>query len=317
MKEIVTVLGTIRKEDIGFCQCHEHIMLSKGKSFEVNSALCLDDLEKSLNEVKRYRQAGGNTILEAQPGGCNRMAKELRYISEESGVNIIAATGFHKLIFYPENHWIFTASQEELEMFFISELTNGMYTDADNGLPVRRCSAKAGFIKTALDVEELTSRYRKLFSAAAGAAIKTNRFIMVHIEQNADSELLLEYLKEKGLKTGNLMFCHMDRACKDINVLKRMLSAGVYLEFDTIGRFKYHSDEHEIHIIKELISGGYEDQLLFSLDTTRTRFKTYDNAAIGLDYILTTFIPEMKKSGITEEQIDKLSNKNCIRFLTA
>ncbi len=315
MKEIVTVLGTIKKEDLGFCQCHEHIMLSKGKSFEVNPVLCLDDLEKSLKEVKHYHHAGGNTILEAQPGGCNRMTEELVYISRKSGVHIIASTGFHKLIFYPDNHWIFSEPQEKLESFFVSELTKGMYTDADNGLPVHQCSARAGFIKTALDVEGLSPMYIKLFSAAVGAALKANRFIMVHIEQNADPVLLLEFLKEKGMKPGNLMFCHLARACKDIKILKKILSAGVYLEFDTIGRFKYHSDEHEIQIIKELMSEGYENQLMFSLDTTRARFKTYDENAVGLDYILTTFVPNMKKSGITVEQIIKISNKNCIKLL--
>ncbi len=316
MKEIVTVLGTIKKERVGFCQCHEHIMLSKGRPFEVNPVLCLDDVEKSLNEVKRYGKAGGCTILEAQPGGCNRMAEELKYISEKSGVNIIASTGFHKLVFYPENHWIFTASQDELENIFIHELTKGIYTDADNRFPRAWCGARAGFIKTALDVEGLTSRYERLFSAAANASIKANRSIMVHIEQNADPVRLLEFLKDKGVKAGNLMFCHMDRTCRDRKVLEKILRAGVYLEFDTIGRFRYHSDEEEIRMIKELIAEGYEERLLFSLDTTRARMKAYDNTAIGLDYILAAFVPQMKSSGISEETIDKISNKNCIRFLT-
>ncbi len=316
MKEIVTVLGTISKDGVGFCQCHEHIMLSKGKSFEINPVLCLDDPEKSLEEVKRYRLAGGGTVLDAQPGGCNRMAEELAYISRESGVNIIASTGFHKLVFYPEGHWIFTVSQEEMEDFLVKELTEGMYTDADRGLFIRQCGARAGFIKTALDVEGLSPIYRRLFSAAAGAAIRTNRFIMVHIEQAADPIYLLDFLMKKGVSPQNLMFCHMDRACKDLEVLKQVLKAGVYLEFDTIGRFKYHSDEYEIQLLQELIAAGYENQLLFSLDTTRARFKAYDASAVGLDYILTTFVPKLRRAGIKEETIRKISEENCVRFLT-
>jgi predicted metal-dependent phosphotriesterase family hydrolase len=316
MKEITTVLGNIKSEDLGFCQCHEHIMLSKGKSYEVNPALCIDDVNKSLEEVQRYHSAGGNTILEAQPGGCNRMAEELVYISKKSKVNIIASTGFHKMIFYPKNHWIFIKSEGYIEEFFTSELTKGMYTDADQALPMHQCSAKAGFIKTALDVEGLTAIYRKLFSAAAVAAIKNNRFLMVHIEQNSDPLSLLIFLKKQGMKPENLMFCHMDRACRDINILKEVLCHGVYLEFDTIGRFKYHSDEHEIKIIMELMEEGYENQLLFSLDTTRARLKAYDESAVGLDYIINKFIPNMRKQGVTQEQINKISNKNCIRLFS-
>ena len=59
-----------------------------------------------------------------------------------------------------------------------------------------------------------------------------------------------------------MIFCHLDRACDDINTIKKIVSKGVFAEFDTIGRFKYHSDEHEIEIIKELLADGYQHQIL-------------------------------------------------------
>ena len=48
MKEIITVTGRIAPEELGFCQCHEHIAMSKGISYQINPALCMDDMEKSL-----------------------------------------------------------------------------------------------------------------------------------------------------------------------------------------------------------------------------------------------------------------------------
>ena len=68
--------------------------------------------------------------------------------------------------------------------------------------------------------------------------------------------------------------------------------------------------------MKELIREGYEDNLLFSLDTTRARMKSYCLEAVGLDYILNVFVNKMKKAGIMESQIRKMSNLNCIRVLT-
>ena len=75
----------------------------------------------------------------------------------------------------------------------------------------------------------------------------------------------------------------MDRACGDIETLKKVLDYGISLEFDTIGRFKYHSDVRELELIRQILDWGYENQLLFSLDTTRERLKTYTARRSGTD----------------------------------
>ncbi|MFR9062970.1 MAG: hypothetical protein ACLVJO_03945 [[Clostridium] scindens] len=124
--------------------------MSKGISYQINPALCMDDMEKSLEETKRFHLAGGQSFIEAQPCGANRMALELRRLSEDSGVHIIASTGFHKLCFYPKEHWIRTLPPSDLEEVFVRELTEGMFVDADQGMPQTPCDARAGIIKTAM-----------------------------------------------------------------------------------------------------------------------------------------------------------------------
>ncbi|MCI9615773.1 MAG: phosphotriesterase [Dorea sp.] len=316
MKEIMTVTGPVSPEKLGFCQCHEHIALSKGQSYLVNPALCIDDMEKSLEELRRYRSFGGDSVIEAQPCGCNRMAGELVRLSEESGVHIIASTGFHKLLFYPKDHWIHTMPAQELEELFAGELEKGMYVDGDRLRPARQCTARAGIIKTAYDTEELSPRYQELFRGAALAAMRTDRVIMIHVEQGTDPRRLFEYLAGLGVRPQRLMFCHMDRAVRDLEIHKEILKNGAYLEFDTIGRFKYHSDEHEISIFRELTEAGFQDQLLYSLDTTRERLKSYQPSAVGLDYILNTFNPLLEAFGISEDMVRKFSVTNPARMLT-
>lgn len=316
MREIMTVLGPISPQELGFCQCHEHILLSKGHSYKLNSALCIDDILKSQEELERYHIMGGTSLIDAQPGGCNRMPNELASISEASGVHIIASTGFHKLLFYPETHWIHKASQEQLTEFFICELQYGMYTNIDDTFNSSRCTHRAGIIKTAIDTEGITPRYKRLFMAAAKASNITNKNIMIHVEQGVNPRILLDFLLEQDVNPTRIIFCHMDRACLDIEQYVDILNHGCYLEFDTIGRFKYHSDEQEVALIKTLIDAGYVHQLLYSLDTTRTRLKTYDKAAIGLDYILTTFNTLLLTAHVTQEQIHLISVANCVRALT-
>lgn len=315
MGKVMTVKGWIKTEELGFCQCHEHLMIRKGASCRSNRALCIDDFSKSKREVLRYKEKGGQSIIDAQPCGCNRMAAGLYGISEQTGVNIIASTGFHKLVFYSDNHWIHFLGEDKLTDIFISELVCGMFENLDEGMNSRQIPARAGIIKAALDRENLSMRYERLFYSVCCAAKETNVPLMIHIEPGSDPLGLLAYILCQGIEPGKIIFCHMDRAEPDLVIHEKLLEQGIFLEYDTIGRFKYHSDLEEVKIIRKMLDAGFEDQLLFSLDTTRERLKTYTADAVGLDYILSSFIPVMKENGISPRQIEKISYSNPVRLL--
>lgn len=314
-RKIETVTGAVPAEEIGYCQFHEHILLSRGVSFKRNPALCMDNPDKSLEELCRFRKYGGKTVIDAQPLGCNRMTEDLVRVSKTSGVYIIASTGFHKMTFYPETHWIFNVGEECLSEIFLHELTEGMYLDTEDHLPENYIDAKAGIIKTALTDNGMTKQYEKLFRAAAIAAVRSCRPIMIHTDPDTDVWKLFDFLEHEGVLAKQMVFCHLDRTCHDISCHKELCRRGAYLEYDTIGRKKYHDDKREAEIFLEIIKGGYEDQILFSLDTTAERMKTYDPSGVGLDYILRCFIPRLLQAGITMEQIKKISHDNCIRVL--
>ena len=315
MRKIVTVTGEIAPEQLGFCQFHEHLLISDGKSREINDALFMDNWEISAKEAETFRKAGGCTVIDAQPGGCNRMAHGLAEIAGNAGIQILCSTGFHKMIFYPEDHWIFRETESKIADFFLKELTEGVDNHCDTEISGETAEQKAGLIKCALDTENLTPQYKKLFRAAAEAAAKADRILMIHIEQGSDPLLLLEFLRAEGVPSEKLVFCHLDRAVPDLAVHRQILKSGAFLEFDTIGRFKYHSDEKEVAIFQQHITDGFGKQLLFSLDTTRARLAAYGPTEIGLDYILRVFLDKMQKAGITKEQIYDISVQNPVRAL--
>lgn len=307
--KIVTVTGAVDPDPSLFFQCHEHLLLAKGQSFLVDPALCLDDLEKSKEEALEYVRKGGDGLVEAQPVGCGRMAKGLNQIARAAGLRIVASTGFHKMAFYPENHWIFSESEDGLADLFIRELTEGMYEDGEEDEPVDQTSIRAGQIKTAMDHTKMNDQYRKLFGAAAAAAKETGAPIMIHVENGHQPMEYFEFLRNKGIPAEQMIFCHLDRACHDLSVHRELAGAGAYLEYDTIARFKYHSDEEELRIFDALLQDGQEDRLLFSLDTTRKRLSAYGGDT-GLTYILEIFLDKMLRAGIPQEIIDKISRKN-------
>jgi phosphotriesterase-related protein len=187
-----------------------------------------------------------------------------------------------------------------------------MYLDGDIAFPLQQGSSKAGQIKTALDTEGLSPRYQKLFTAAADAAKATGCALMVHIELDSDPRRLADFLAKLGVAQGRMIFCHLDRAVADIGIHREICEQGIYLEYDTIGRLKYHDDEKEADIILELVNAGYEKQLLMSLDTTRSRLASYGGVP-GLTHILEVFIPLLLQRGLTEAQIKSFFIENPAR----
>lgn len=296
-----TVLGDVAPELLGHAQCHEHLFIAQQ----------MDDCEKSLHELKDYRKAGGDALVDAQPAFCGRMASSLARASCEAGVYIVAVTGFHKSQFYEPDAFPMTASEEELARFFASEVEAGMLGE-DGG----RTEGRAGLVKAALDVGgiDANARYRRSFEAAAEAAARTGAPVLVHTERGADVCEAVSFFGERGIAPSRLILCHLDRTQHDPALHKELLSAGCYLCYDSVNRLKYLSHEREISLIAGMIAAGHEDRILLSLDTTPERLRAY-GGYMGLDYILTTFSDMLRAAGIGEGAIAKMTRDNAQRAL--
>lgn len=301
---IQTVLCEIQQEQLSFCHSHEHLFIAEGHPAKVNPALKIDDYNLTIQELKMFADMGGSTIIDAQPGGAGRMEKYLVNASKDTEVQIIASTGFHKLIYYPEEHWIKYYTKNKLIDVFVHELKKGMFVGTDNNEPKESIPYLAGLIKVAIDEERMQDPEKKLYYAAAEASKITGTPIMCHTENCEQGLFLAEFFLNLGVKPDNIIICHLDKKKEEINKQKEIGKLGVFLEYDTIGRFKYHTNEDEVKMITQLLEWGLEDQILLGLDTTRTRLKSY-GGEIGLDYIKKTFIPIMKQYGIERSIIDK------------
>lgn len=312
-KIISTVLGDIRPGDLGFCQSHEHLFIRRGRSAEINPVLCIDDLSGSLRELTDYYQAGGRALVDAQPPGCGRDPRMLAELSRRSGIHIIASTGFHRMLYYPEDHWIFKAGTDTFARFCLAELEEGMCQEEsgspESGAPARgaffrggQSTGKAGQIKTALEAGPPDRQSQKLFAAAAAASRESGCAVMVHVEPGAAPADLADFLLKQGLSPERLIFCHLDRAVGDLGVHRELCRRGSCLDYDTIGRPKYHSDEREAEIILEMTEAGFAGQILLSLDTTRARLRAYGGSP-GLGHIIENFIPLLKDRGLGEEYL--------------
>lgn len=143
---IRTVLGDISADFDGHAQCHEHIFLRKGPSYQCSKALLMDDEARSAAELAQYRKSGGALLVDAQPGGYGRDAAVLKRLSAKSNVHIVAVTGFHKKCFLEKGAIVPRCTQAQLVSFLRQEIEVGMLT-ANGTLQ----EAKAGLIKVSCD----------------------------------------------------------------------------------------------------------------------------------------------------------------------
>jgi Predicted metal-dependent hydrolase with the TIM-barrel fold len=271
-------------------------------------------LQKTTCELRSYRAAGGSLVVDAQPVCAGRIAEYLVKASADSGVHIIASTGFHKTVFYYDDAYIFHYGEDDITDLYINEIKTGMISSKKGRY--RPLDARAGIIKTAVDKGGIyaDSVYEKLFHSAANAAMQSGAPVLVHMEQGADAFQIIDFFMKKGIEPEKLLICHLDRARYDIEYHKKVLETGVYLEYDTINRNKYFSDGQEIDLICAMIEAGYEDKLLISLDTTNKRLRAY-GADMGLDYILTEFVPKLRKASVSDRSIQKMQFINARKAL--
>lgn len=132
MKFARTVCGDIQAEEMGFTYPHEHLYAvpptcQKDRDLEVS------DYEGSVAELKLFKSVGGQTLVEASTLDYGRNLSLLKKMSEETGVHVIATTGFNKHIYYP--NWVEEKSTEEISDILADDILEG------------RDGIRAGFIK--------------------------------------------------------------------------------------------------------------------------------------------------------------------------
>jgi phosphotriesterase-related protein len=310
MMAIQTVLGPV--SHLGFCHSHEHLFIARGTPALVNPVLVIDDYELTKQEALMFKEAGGEAIVDAQPLGCGRMEQEQIRLAQETGLKLVLPTGFHKLSFYRPDHWIRTYDARRLADIFIHELQTGMFVGTDEQEPGEYIEARAGFIKVAIDQERLEDRDWRWFEASAEASLTTGAPIMCHVESSEQAWELVRYYKSRGVPAERIIICHLDRSLDEPDQHLLIAEEGVYLEYDTIGRFKYHDDEGEADLIVRMVNAGFSNRLLLGLDTTRARLLAYQGE-IGLTYLIRSFLPLLRQRGLSQADIDRFMIHNPTR----
>jgi len=343
-----TVLDLVDGERLGFTLTHEHILCDF--SFRVDFALPddpsekeltyqkvsldnlgwirshrfsnidnlrLDDEETAISEILRFKEAGGNTIVEVTPNHMGRNPAGLARIAKATGINLIMGTSYYIAASHQPQMNMDAKTEEDIAREFTQDITNGV-GDSD---------IRAGIIGEVSCSWPLEENERKALRGAALAQQETGAAISTHPGANEDSPFeILETLKEAGADLTRVIMCHITSAfplqARDARC--RLAETGCVLEYDLFSTDGYlpkfspydvATDSMRIGQIMELIKDGYLNQIVISHDIFyKASLSRY--GGFGYSYIPKIIIPMMRKRGLTEEEIHTITVENPKRLLS-
>ena len=291
---VMTVTGAVPAAALGVTNAHEHLFLR-------SPALAgqeLDAVDRAIAEVRDAASHGLQTIVEMTPIGLGRRPDLLRAVSEATGVTLIAATGYHRDAHYPADHWVRTAPVEILAERIVADLAVGMHpsdwTDGDAAPHGAPDDARAGAIKAGASYHVVTPAERRRLEAAAIGSRRTGAAILVHAEVGTCGHEIIDILEEAGVAPERIILSHMDRN-PDLELHEELAARGVALEYDTLGRTKYHPDSTLLELIQRMVAAGHGDRLMLGCDLGRRDYFRSHGGGPGMAYLLTTFVPRLRR----------------------
>ena len=343
MGKVQTVLGVIEPEALGITLTHEHFLFDARFYFEEPSdpkekelayqpvtlanlnwcihhhhgnldALVWDDEQLTIQELMPFKEAGGNTILEATTRGFGRNPQALKRISQATGISVIMTTGYYVAASHPPS--VKSMSEEEVAEELVREVTVG----------VDDTEIRAGFLKAACgNSPKIEADERKVMRACVIAQRHTGAPMGVHNTRPSLIEKEIEILGEAGANFKRTIFIHSGEFEHYENIFPKILQTGCYIQFDTFGSGEVSvvphpgyaylpNDSGRCDMILQLIEQGYLERILISQDTyTKPSHVSYGGT--GYAHILLNAVPLMRQKGISDEQIHTMMVENPKRLL--
>jgi phosphotriesterase-related protein len=331
MSEVTTVRGSMGAEDLGICLTHEHVLNDvtswwhrtestgldpdsfAGKKVAMedlwdlkhdpfgNLDNCrLDDLALAEEELNRYRALGGHSIIETTCIGIGRDLKGLRELSERTGVNIVAGTGFYLEGAHPE--FVRNKGVNELAELILDDLRQG-----EDGI-------RPGIIGEIGVSRDFTAGEHRSLSAACLVQRETGLPMQVHLPgwfRLADE--VLDHVEANGVDPACVVLCHMNPSGADQEYQRRQAERGAWIQYDMIGADLFYadqgvqcpSDEENARNIVSLVDAGHLNRLLVSSDIfLKNLLRAYGGPGYG--HVLQYFIPRLRRLGLGADAVDQL-----------
>lgn len=335
MTQVITVTGPVPSSGLGTCLSHEHILndvtswwhRTESLGLDPDEFACkkvgiddvwdlrhdpfgnldncrLDDLEVAVEEVARFAALGGRTIIEATGMSIGRDLAGLRTVSQRSGVQIVAGTGFYLEASQPAE--IASSTVDRLVELILADIRDG-----ENGV-------RPGIIGEIGVSDRFTEVERRSLRAASLAQRETGLPMQVHLPawfRLGDD--VLDLVEEMGVAPRAVVLCHMNPSGPDPEYQRRLMDRGAWIQYDMVGAELFYadqgvqcpSDEEDAANIAALVRGGFAEQLLVSSDIfLKCLLRRYGGPGYG--HVLQYFVPRLERHGLSAAEVEQLLVRN-------
>lgn len=329
--QVVTVRGPIPVHDMGVTLTHEHVLndvtswahttSSRGWDPQAyaghpvsedilwdlrhdpfgNLDNCrLDDIDVAIAEVERYRGLGGCTIIDTTSMNSGRRLRDLRTVSERSGVHIVAGTGYYLAPSHPPQ-------MQHLDAHAIAAQILDDLQEGHGG-------ARPGIIGEIGVGAEFPEPERRSLAGAFLAQREVGLPVQVHLPAwLRRGHEVLDVAEAHGVPPERVVLCHMGPSGADLAYQEELLRRGAWVQYDMIGMEVFYadqgvqcpSDEENAVWLTRLVERGWIDQLLISQDIfLKSLLRAHGGPGYG--HILQYFVPRLHRHGLTPEVTDRL-----------
>jgi phosphotriesterase-related protein len=303
MGRVQTVLGDIDVAKMGYTMPHEHILSHpQGHGSKVEEDHLLNSYGKAVAMLEEYKEAGGQTIVEATPKTWGRNAIGMRDASRATGVNVIACTGY-----ICQEHGM----PDDIGEWDTERIVDEMVEDITVGMD--GTDIKAGWIKCGTAYLHITPGEEKVIRAACRAAKKTGVAVHAHTTIGTMGLEILQIVQEEGFDTSRFAVAHVDRN-PDLWYHRKMLETGCSLIYDGPGKAKYYPDSMRVELLRNLVDEGYGDKLMLCNDMGRRSHHKVYGFGPGFTWIKNVFLPRLLDEGFSEDTVHHFMYENPQKF---
>lgn len=339
---VQTVAGPVDLADLGLTLPHEHLMVdwtlrdkyqtdiadSELADRRVDASIAwrlgdnpggcgdnarLDNEDAIVVELAEFTARGGRTVIELSNPSMGRDVAALRRISQRTGLNVIAGSGWYVAGFH--TCAVRTASVDELRDSLVQEFADGV---PETG------GIRPGVIGEIGVSPSFTEAEKKCLRAAAQAQTIVGAPLFVHLPGwQRLAHGVLDVVLGEGVRAEAIVLCHMDPSGADVDYQDSLAKRGAWLEFDMIGMpFFYPGEgqspapEDTARAIYRLACAGYESQLLLSHDIAFKSMWTV-NGGNGFGYISELFSRRLNRYGMSSGCVEDIMTRNIRRLFSA
>jgi phosphotriesterase-related protein len=310
MAHVQTVLGPVEPEALGFTLPHEHTQIAL---WHIESRWDYWQLTRDepvmIDELARFRAAGGSALVDLTPPGLGRDPEWLAGLARASGLHIVMGCGWYRTAYYPPEALIDRRS--------VDDLADALTREYDDG--VGTTGIRPGIIgEIGTDKPWVSALEERVHRAAARTASRTGMAITTHAVMSAVGLAQLQIFENEGVDPSRVIIGHAD-SYPVLDHYLEILRRGANVEFDFLGMTFTPTERlgegRVIELLCELLVRGHADRILLSQDVCHdSQLTRYDGQ--GYVYLAESFLPKLRAAGVSDPEIETMTVANPRRLLT-